>query len=149
MNDGGVGETDASDIESVEGLGTVIKTVNGENKTFDSAFESTGGVQTISGLPDGTYRLYESVVPPGYISTYRYIQFTVENRVIKDVKTDTGEDADFIQASGNSLALLKVTNEAGVALPSTGGPGTRSFTILGSLLILAAGILLWRKRRAA
>ena len=32
-------------------------------------------------------------------------------------------------------------------LPSTGGPGTRLFTILGSILILGAGVLMWRRRR--
>ena len=33
-------------------------------------------------------------------------------------------------------------------LPSTGGPGTRFFTILGSVLILGAGVLLWWRRRS-
>ena len=37
--------------------------------------------------------------------------------------------------------------EGGYELPSTGGPGTRLFTILGSILILGAGVLLWRRRR--
>ena len=40
-----------------------------------------------------------------------------------------------------------INNKAGVALPNTGGPGTRLFTILGSILILGAGVLLWRRRR--
>ena len=40
-----------------------------------------------------------------------------------------------------------INNIAGVALPNTGGPGTRLFTILGSILILGAGVLLWRRRR--
>ena len=35
----------------------------------------------------------------------------------------------------------------GYELPSTGGPGTRLFTILGSILILGAGVLLWRRRK--
>ena len=37
--------------------------------------------------------------------------------------------------------------EGGYVLPSTGGPGTRLFTVLGSILILGAGVLLWRRRR--
>ena len=41
---------------------------------------------------------------------------------------------------------LVVTNNAGYELPSTGGPGTRLFTIFGSTLILGAGVLLWRRR---
>ncbi|MBQ9662331.1 MAG: LPXTG cell wall anchor domain-containing protein [Oscillospiraceae bacterium] len=39
------------------------------------------------------------------------------------------------------------TPEGGYELPSTGGHGTRFFTILGSILILGAGVLLWRRRR--
>ena len=39
------------------------------------------------------------------------------------------------------------TPEGGYELPQTGGPGTRLFTILGSILILGAGVLLWRRRR--
>jgi len=39
------------------------------------------------------------------------------------------------------------TPEGGYELPSTGGPGTKLFTILGSVLILAAGVLLLRRRR--
>ena len=40
-----------------------------------------------------------------------------------------------------------INNQAGVALPSTGGPGTRLFTILGSILVMIAGVMLWRRRR--
>jgi Gram positive anchor. len=32
------------------------------------------------------------------------------------------------------------------ALPNTGGPAHGLFTILGSILILGAGVLLWRRR---
>ena len=37
--------------------------------------------------------------------------------------------------------------EGSYELPSTGGSGTRLFTILGSILILGAGALLWRRRK--
>ena len=42
---------------------------------------------------------------------------------------------------------LKIENEAGAALPNTGGPGTLIFTILGGILILGAGVLLVLNRR--
>jgi len=38
-------------------------------------------------------------------------------------------------------------DQAGYELPSTGGSGTKIFTILGSILILGAGVLLWRRGR--
>ena len=43
--------------------------------------------------------------------------------------------------------LLKLKNNAGAALPNTGGPGTRVFTVLGSILVLLGGALLVRKYR--
>ena len=153
----GKSEALATATEVIGGLGTVTKVVNNETKTYESAFESTGLAQTISHLPDGTYRLYEVYVPVGYISTYRYIQFEIEDHVMKNVTTDTGDTSklDFTEAAGTGtsarLALLKVTNEPGVALPSTGGMGTHLFTILGSILICLAGasLLLMRRRRRA
>ena len=47
----------------------------------------------------------------------------------------------------NEKTELMVMNSAGVELPSTGGPGTRLFTILGSILVMFAGVLLVRRRR--
>ena len=44
-------------------------------------------------------------------------------------------------------AAFTIRNTPGSALPQTGGPGTRLFTILGSILILGAGALLWKRRR--
>ena len=46
-----------------------------------------------------------------------------------------------------TIFKMTITNIPGVALPSTGGPGTRIFTILGGILILGAGMLLWKRRR--
>jgi LPXTG-motif cell wall-anchored protein len=39
--------------------------------------------------------------------------------------------------------LISITNIPGAVLPNTGGPGARLFMILGSILILGAGVLLW------
>ena len=145
----GFEEIDASTIESVSGLRKVTKEVNGKTVEYTSAFETTDGMQTIHGLPDGTYKLEEVYVPAGYITTVKYIQFDIVNRVMKNVTTDTEDISmiDFTVAGENSLALLKITNTPGAALPNTGGPGTRLFTILGSIMILGAGILLWKRRR--
>ena len=43
---------------------------------------------------------------------------------------------------------ITVYNSAGVELPHTGGMGTRMFTVGGGLLmVLAAGLYFWNKRR--
>ena len=56
-------------------------------------------------------------------------------------------DYDHTNDTTDASVAYKIINDAGVELPSTGGPGTRLFTILGSILILGAGVLLWRRRR--
>ena len=145
-------EIDATEA-GVRGLGDVTKETEDGSFEYHSAFETTGEVQRISGLQDGTYRLREVFVPAGYVCEYDYIEFTVENRVIRNARTDSADsvdEADFIKftaADGNSLALLKVTNEAGAALPHTGGMGTGLFTIVGgSMTMLSAAYLLLRRR---
>ena len=55
----------------------------------------------------------------------------------------TGSD---VPKATNGQQIINTPVE-GYELPSTGGPGTRLFTILGSILILGAGVLLWRRRK--
>ena len=88
----------------------------------------------IAGLPNGDYTLKEEMAPDGYVITDGGIAFTATDGSIGE------EDAE----AGFTFA---VENEPGVALPNTGGSGTRLFTILGSILILGAGVLLWRRGR--
>jgi LPXTG-motif cell wall-anchored protein len=47
----------------------------------------------------------------------------------------------------HAIATFIVGNTPGASLPYTGGPGTQLFTILGSILILGAGVLLWKRRK--
>ena len=149
----GHSEMYASEIGSVRGLGDVTKQTESGNTTYHSAVESTGEVQRISGLTDGTYRLREVYVPAGYVRDYDYIEFTIENKVVKDVKTDKADsidDADsleFTAAGGNSIALLRITNTPGVALPHTGGIGTTMFYIFGTILTLVSAVMLVSRRR--
>ena len=107
-----------------------LTTLNGTIKVLSIPIE---GIK-IAGLPNGTYTLKEEIAPDGYVITGGEIEFTAADGSIGE------EDAE------NGFTFV-VENEPGAALPSTGGPGTRLFTILGSILILGAGILLWRRRR--
>ena len=53
---------------------------------------------------------------------------------------------DMVNGANNGEVIIN-QETGGYELPSTGGPGTQIFTILGSILILGAGVLLWRRRR--
>ena len=47
----------------------------------------------------------------------------------------------------NGTFKITIDNKKGVELPSTGGIGTTIFYVAGSILVLAAAILLVTKRR--
>ena len=124
-----------------DSLATV--TIGGVEKK--STFTTTGVVQTLRHLPDGEYKLVEVKAPTGYLITLSEIEFTVTGGAVT-----MGTQADTITYSATPTAEnaeLSIANTPGAALPNTGGPGTRLFTILGTILIAGAGLLMWRKRR--
>ena len=124
------------------GIGGVGDIAEGDS-TYHSAFRTTTGITTLTDLPDGTYRLHEVHVPAGYVNTLHYIEFTLTNGVISNVTPNDNEKV----THHNGTFLITISNEPGAALPNTGGSGTRRLTILGSILIFGAGVLLWRRRR--
>ena len=92
-------------------------------------------------LPKGDYQLEEQAAPAGYVITDKFVRFTVSEPGAVTVT----------QGSHTSLdgTTLTVTNEPGVELPHTGGPGTAGITAVGALLLLASlTALLLRRRRA-
>ena len=111
----------------------------------------SSGTFSFTGLTEGYYMLDESLPPAGYIKTDKNPKFKVEDQKVILLDEDgeavaAGNDGT-VRVENSSESTVFVGNEPGAALPSTGGPGTRLFTILGSILILGAGVLLWRRRR--
>ena len=122
---------------------------------------NNNGELTFTNLPDGEYKIEETVMPAGYVkSVTNDIYFKVVNGVV--TRTDStgasieafdGHDtpikvADITYVKENYGATFTVGNTPGVALPATGGPGTTIFYVAGSaLLLLAIALLLRRKAR--
>lgn len=121
---------------------TVVK--NDEGTTF-----------TFSGLDDGNYRLTETTTPAGY-NTIAPIEFTItaEHEIESDNpaltslsgNATTGEITFTSNTTDGSLSA-DVVNNAGATLPETGGIGTTIFYVLGTILVLGAGVLLVTKKR--
>ena len=127
-----------------------------ENSEVNVTTEN-GGTAVFPNLAAGYYEIKEMNPPAGYIlkgdSTF-YIKVSGSGiqRVNREENTDPSEWQTATGTIGAvtydaSTKTATIVNTPGAALPNTGGPGTRLFTILGSILILLSGTLLWRRRR--
>ena len=101
------------------------------------------GLARFDGLGAGTYTVKETVTPNGYNTIPQF-----------DVKVTYNEDgtSKFTTTSENvtyedGIFKVRVVNKKGATLPETGGIGTTIFYVAGSILVLAAAILLITKRR--
>ena len=102
---------------------------------------------TITGMSSGTYQLTETNAPAGYIILTKEIYFTVSDGAVQlvDKNGDPRTYSDVSLLDDNTT--IAVENPQGVALPNTGGPGTKIFTGTGLFLLAAAGLLQWIRRR--
>ena len=97
----------------------------------------------LSDLRDGSYTLIETRPPDGYLMVAEPIAFEIANGVVSFTNTTY---VTFDQTTNT----FTVKNQAGQALPNTGGSGTQPYTFLGALLLFAAagGMYVSRSRRA-
>lgn len=127
---------------------------SGDNKPTKTG-DKTGSTFEFSGLDDGEYKLTEIETPKGY-NTIDPIEFTItaEHEVLSDnpaLTALTGTDGKEFTMTPNVPAgslTADVVNQKGTELPSTGGIGTTMFYIIGSAMVLGAGIILTSKMRA-
>ena len=143
LNPEGYGTYPSNQSEQVEKVSTVT---------------DIAGKYYIAGIKNGYYEISETGVPAGYILVddgkfYIKVQNGTITLLTKDTEKKVKEWSERILTNQDKLSFdddtftFTVGNTPGASLPSTGGPGTTLIYILGSILILGAGILLWRRRR--
>lgn len=91
----------------------------------------------IEGLKAGTYYLKETKAPDGY------------NLLKKIQKIEIGEDGSIKLNDNVITGDVKVKNNSGIELPSTGGMGTTLIYLAGIVLVVLSGYVLISKRRAS
>lgn len=112
---------------------------HGGNATLTSL---DNGRIDIEGLKAGTYYLKETKAPDGY-NLLKTIQ------KIEIVEDGSGEDGS-IKLNGTAITGdVKVKNNSGIELPSTGGMGTTLIYLAGIVLVVLSGYVLISKRRAS
>ena len=119
---------------------------NDDKKTGPVEVDSNGEIK-LTGLLPGDYQLQEVQAPAGYIITIGTFEFNISGTGSLTPKSELPELITYVAETDTDLAGYQIENEPGVALPSTGGSGTRLFTIFGSTLILGAGMMLVKRRR--
>ncbi len=136
-------------------------------KLEDVTIDSTSGINISDDLTSGIYRIKETAAPDGYRILNDYIYFTITETTDddgQDTFTVALSDADgnALDSSSNAKLLsgssaegysnrIQIADEAGSALPSSGGIGTHKIIIAGVILMLIAvlGGVIIRLRSAA
>jgi len=152
----GVPTANATDAKTKNAYwATKALAVNGTHSA--TAATPTGGSVanqfTFNGLDDGYYVLCETTTPAGY-NTIDPQAFKVEATHTKTqitaltgTKLNDGDTITFTPDTAEGSLTATIQNQSGSTLPSTGGIGTTIFYVAGSILVLAAAILLITKRR--
>ncbi len=98
----------------------------------------------VKGLAEGWYRLTETKTPDGYNT-----MAALEIQIVPNTN-DKGELTDGCTYNYGEVIksdVVKVVNNKGTTLPSTGGMGTTILYIVGAVLVIGAGVVLFTKRR--
>lgn len=117
------------------------------------------GLFKVIGLDAGTYGLKETKAPTGYNLLANEISLEVIATTINNQAWAGSADAALTALQikigektengdmETGIVNATVENNAGATLPSTGGIGTTIFYVLGSVLVIAAAILLITRKR--
>ena len=120
----------------------------GETGTVTEITTDATGKFTIQGLDADTYYLTETAAPAGYNKLAAPIKVMIDNNGNVTYATKTTADGEYGSAVAADASLgIKVLNQTGAELPSTGGMGTTLFYVLGGVLVVGAVVLLITKKR--
>ena len=102
---------------------------------------TAGESLTIYGISGGTKLQMKELNYGGYAPSW-----TVTDLDSTTVESAHGDTA-VVTVTAQTKAEIAFTNTTGPELPSTGGTGTHIYTILGTVMMLSAGVLLLDQRR--
>ena len=127
---------------------TVVDKTTDPTEINATSYVDENGVLTFEGLGEGTYTITELVAPNGYNLLKDPVTITITANATLEGCTWTVKNGETgLPAGADHLFAFNVENNSGTELPSTGGTGTTIFYILGSLLVVVAGVVLVTRKR--
>lgn len=108
-----------------------------ETATITEITTDATGKLTIKGLDADTYYLTETKAPNGYNKLAGPVTIVIGENGVVNATTEAPQGVDEV----------KVLNQTGTQLPSTGGIGTTVFYVAGGALVLIAAVLLITRKR--
>ena len=109
----------------------------GETGTVTEITTDATGKFTIKGLDADTYYLTETAAPAGYNKLAGPVTIVIGANGVVNATTEASQGVNEV----------KVLNQSGTELPSTGGMGTTVLYIAGGALVLLAMVVLVMKKR--
>ena len=94
---------------------------------------------------DGEYILTEVRAPSGYIQSGEKWKITIKDGIVKNILSSTEQQIAKDKSDGKDTYYFK--NTPLYELPEAGGKGTFVYTIGGTLLLMAAVLLLYKMKR--
>lgn len=135
--------------------------VKAEGVKYEASVDPETGILSFDGLTKGTYEIEEIIAPNGYNILTDKITVTIDYdapTAITDGNVAENATCTWKVGEGSSnmvnfdaagIFVMDVENHTGAVLPSTGGIGTTIFYVLGSILLIGAGVLLVTKKKMA
>jgi fimbrial isopeptide formation D2 family protein/LPXTG-motif cell wall-anchored protein len=136
----------AADAVVTDAMVAALEAAGAEAITLETT--NANGAAEFPGIADGTYYLVEVAAPDGYNRIDKPQEVIVAGTDVDNKTTHLENVAyagDTFDSHNNPTA--DVQNNTGTVLPSTGGIGTTIFYVVGSILVVAAGVLLITKKR--
>lgn len=150
-----VAENASGNVNILEGHNSGEPNITITGNAFEGGYLSD---IVIFGLKEGTYHLVEIEAPAGYVLPEHPFVITITDVIgdggsigtldITYSHTGTGMIGNVEKSNDAVSVKVDIGNKAGQALPETGGMGTTLFTVIGLVLMCAAGVFFAMKRRS-
>ena len=139
---------------------TTGKPNDGATPVVPSTAVESNGILPLGRLAIGTYKLVETQAPSGYMPLDGAVTIIVQSNGVAALQgTGNAEVARNVEGNeyrqywvagqDNATWQVRVWNNPGVELPAAGGSGTSLMYLLGSMMVLVAGVTLLKTHRVA